>query len=306
MALIRQRPLQLAGAALLLLLIGLVSRAVWLSRTPATMPTPPQPAAVAPAPEAVAALGRLDPQGEIRRVAAPISGIGGSPRLSRLLVREGESVDAGQLLAEFDTAPKLQADRRLLQVRIANLEARLVLQSRDIARYRGLGRSGAIASADLDNRETELLRLQGELLEARAELVGIDAELQLTTLRAPIAGTVLRLHAREGERPGEQGVLELGASERMEAVLEVYESDINRVRVGQAVSLTSEHGGFSGELQGRVLRISPQVRQREVLSTDPTQDADARIVEVRVGLDPASAQRVRSLSGLKVIGRVTP
>jgi len=285
--------------------LGLVGRAVWLSRAPGAVPPPP-PAAVAPAIEAVAALGRLDPQGEIRRVAAPISGIGGSPRLSRLLVREGESVAEGQLLAEFDTAPKLQADRRLLQVRIANLEARLVLQSRDIARYRGLGRSGAISSADLDNRETELLRLQGELLEARAELERIDAELQLTTLRAPIAGTVLRLHAQEGERPGEQGVLELGASQRMEAVIEVYESDINRVRVGQPVSLTSEHGGFTGVLQGRVLRISPQVRQREVLSTDPTQDADARIVEVRVGLDPASAQRVRSLSGLKVIGRITP
>jgi HlyD family secretion protein len=72
------------------------------------------------------------------------------------------------------------------------------------------------------------------------------------------------------------------------------------------VSLTSEHGGFAGTLQGQVLRISPEVRQREVLSTDPTQDADARIVEVRVALAPDSAQRVRALSGLKVIARFQP
>ena len=146
----------------------------------------------------------------------------------------------------------------------------------------------------------------GELLEARAELDKTEAELELTDLRAPIAGTVLRLHAREGERPGDDGVLELGASDRMEALVEVYESDIARVRPGQSVTLSSEHGGFSGSLQGTVLRISPQVRQREVLATDPTQDADARIVEVRVGLDSASAQRVRSLSGLKVIARFLP
>jgi HlyD family secretion protein len=71
-----------------------------------------------------------------------------------------------------------------------------------------------------------------------------------------------------------------------------------------AVRLTSENGGFSGTPAGRVSRISPQVRQRQVLSTDPTGDADARIVEVRVALDPADAQRVRHLTGLKVIARL--
>jgi HlyD family secretion protein len=300
-----KRPLVLISAVAILLLTGAAAgRLLLLPRTPAASPAPPvaEPRPV----EAVAALGRLDPRGEIRQVAAPISGIGGSPRLTRLLVREGQAVAAGQLLAEFDTAPKLQAERRLLLARISNLDSRLSLQRRDIERYRRLASSGAIASADLDTRETDLLALQGQLLEARAELETIETELLLTELRAPIAGTVLRLHAREGERPGEDGVLDLGASHRMEALVEVYESDIARVRLGQAVSLTSEHGGFSGTLQGQVLRISPQVRQREVLSTDPTQDADARIVEVRVALDPDSAQRVRALSGLKVIARFQP
>ena len=92
----------------------------------------------------------------------------------------------------------------------------------------------------------------------------------------------------------------------VEAVAEVYESDINRVRVGQSVRLTSENGGFSGSLQARVLRISPQVSQRQVLSTDPTGDADARVVEVRLALDPQAVARVRNLSGLKLIARFNP
>ena len=92
----------------------------------------------------------------------------------------------------------------------------------------------------------------------------------------------------------------------MEAVVEVYESDIGRVKTGMAARLSSENGGFRGTLAGRVSRISPQVRQRQVLSTDPSGDADARIVEVRVELDPADARRVRQLTGLKVIARLAP
>ena len=52
--------------------------------------------------------------------------------------------------------------------------------------------------------------------------------------------------------------------------------------------------------------ISPQVRQRRVLSTDPTGDADSRVIEVRVKLDNLSAKKVSNLTGLKVIARFQP
>ena len=92
----------------------------------------------------------------------------------------------------------------------------------------------------------------------------------------------------------------------MEALIEVYESDISRVFLGQNVSLTSENGGFSGNLKGRVNQISPRVNQRVVLATDPTGDADARIVEVRVTLDRSSVLLVDRFTGMKVIARFQP
>jgi HlyD family secretion protein len=257
--------------------------------------------------EGVAALGRLDPRGDVRKLAAPSGGNGGGPRIAVLLVKEGDAVQAGQLLARFDSRPGLMADRSKLTSRIANLDRRLVLQNRDIARYRQLSRTGAYPSGELEGRETRLLELQALRADAQAELQRVEAELALTELRAPIAGTVLRLNAREGERPTDtDGVLELGASAQMEALVEVYESDIGRVRIGQAVSLVSENGGFQGSLAGRVIRINPQVRQRQLLATDPTGDADARIVEVRVSLDAADSRRVSNLTGLKVIARLQP
>jgi len=265
------------------------------------------PAASRPKPvEAVAALGKLVPAGDVRILAAPIAGVGGSPRITELTVAEGDRVAAGALLARFDTGPSQRAERELLRTRIANLERRYAIETRELKRYRRLGALGAVAAEELDRREQDLLTLNGLLLEARAELVKVNTDLVLTELRAPLAGTVLKIHARVGERPGDKGILELGASDRMEALLEVYESDIAKVRLGQRVRLTSENGGFSGSLSGVVSRINPQVRQREVLSTDPTGDADARVVEVRVRLEPDDARRVARLAGLKLIGRLQP
>ncbi|MFM7312040.1 MAG: HlyD family efflux transporter periplasmic adaptor subunit [Cyanobium sp.] len=254
----------------------------------------------------MAALGKLVPAGDVRVLAAPITGMGGSPRISELTVAEGDRVHTGELLARFDTAPGQRAERDLLRTRIANLERRTALETRELRRYRQLGAAGAVAADELDRREQELLTLNGLLQEARAALVKVNTDVTQTELRAPLAGTVLRIHARVGERPGDKGILELGAGDRMEALLEVYESDISRVRMGQRVRLTSENGGFGGSLSGVVSRIYPQVRQREVLSTDPTDYADARVVEVRVSIEPEDARRVQRLAGLRLIGRMQP
>ncbi|MDM7935904.1 MAG: efflux RND transporter periplasmic adaptor subunit [Cyanobium sp. CZS 48M] len=295
------RPL-LIGAVALVLVAGtvtLISRNQQSARTAATSERAPQPRKL----EAVSALGRLEPAGDIRKLAAPITGIGGSPRITELLVDEGQRVQAGQLLATFDTGPALQAQRRLLQSRIANLNDQVTLLGREIARYRQLAKAGATPAADLESRELTLVELKGNLREAQDELVKTEADLVNTELRAPFSGTVLKLQSRVGERPGDDGILELGASDQMEVIAEVYESDINRVQLGQRATITSENGGFSGSLNGRVIRISPQVRQRDVLSTDPTGDADARIVEVRLALDPADIARVRTRAGLKTVIR---
>jgi HlyD family secretion protein len=284
----------------------LAFKAGWLGQSAAKREAEVRAKPAPARPEAVAALGRLEPAGDIRVLAAPTSGVGATPRITALEVVEGQRVLPGQLLARFDTAPTQLAQRDLLRARIANLRRRLDVESRELARYRQLTKVGAIAADELDRREQDHLLLQGQLQEAQAELVKEEADLDNTELRSPMAGTVLRINARVGERPGDKGILELGASDRMEAVVEVYESDIARVKPGMPVRLTSENGGFTGTLAGRVSRISPQVRQRQVLSTDPTGDADARIVEVRVQLDPADAQRVRQLTGMKVIARLAP
>ena len=298
----RPRLLIGVGVFAVLLLAVLIHRR---SSQPAPAPTPVAPLRATQM-EAVSALGTLEPAGDVRKLAAPTSAMGGSPRLLSLAVVEGQRVDQGQLLATFDSRPKLLADLTALSARVDSLQVQIRLQKQEVARYQQAASSGAAAMVLLEEKKDDLVKLEGQLREALAQRQALRVDLTDTELRAPLAGTVLKIHSRVGERPGADGVLELGAGDQMEAVAEVYESDINRVKLGQSVKLVSENGGFSGSLQARVIRISPQVRQRAVLSTDPTGDADARVVEVRLALTPADATRVRALAGLKVIARFSP
>ncbi len=303
-----RRPLLIAGAVLVALAAGIGV----LQRRPLPRPAPQAASASASRPaappvlEAVSALGRLEPAGNIRKLAAPVTDFGASPRLTALYVQEGQLVRAGQVLASFDNRPTLQAQETLLLTRISSLKQQLDLLDRETSRYRQLTNSGVFAIGALEQREIKVVDLRGSLQEAKAELRKVRTDLAKSQLQAPIGGLVLRINTHPGERPGDAGILEIGANDQMEAVAEVYESDIGRVRPGQAVTLTSENGGFQGSLEAKVLRISPQVRQRQLLSTDPTGDADARVVEVRLALSPAEIQRVRQLAGLKIIARFTP
>ena len=282
---------------------AVVGAGVWITRRP----TPDAPAAAAVpslrAPEAVAALGQLKPAGEVRRLAAPVSGFGGTPRIAALLVREGDQIRKGQPLAIFDSRPQIEAEIAEVDAQIQSTALEVKLQEREVSRFAAAAKVGAAAMVAYEEKQDELRRFQRKGVELIAKRRSLETDLADSELLSPINGVVLKIHSRVGERPGNDGVMEVGASQAMEALVEVYESDINRISVDQPVTLTSENGGFKGTLEGRVERITPQVRQRKVLSTDPTGDADARVIEVDVVLSPESAQRVTQLSGLKVIAR---
>ena len=254
----------------------------------------------------VAALGQLNPLGEVRKLAAPNSGKGGTPRLSKLLIGEGDSVYKEQILAVFDNRPKLEANLKSAQANLNILMSEISIKKREINRYQTLVDKGAVARIVLDKMKDDLIISETRILKLKSAIDAIEVDLEQTQLKSPIDGIVLQILVREGERPNSSGVVNVGANQLMEALIEVYESDIDRVQIGQAVDLISENGGFDGSLRGQVSLISPQVRQRRVLSTDPTGDADSRVVEVRVKLDNASAKKVSHLTGMKVIARFLP
>ena len=261
---------------------------------------------VIPSITAVAALGQLSPSGEIRQLAAPISQFGASPRLSKLLVNEGDFVEKGTVLAIFENREKLIADLEKKNNLITTNNLEIELKEDQIKRYELAVEKDAYSLVQLSQRKDELLKLQKQKITNIGDKKNIEIDLYNSKLRSPIDGYILAINTRVGERPKNDGILDIGSSQNMEALIEVYESDIDRVFISQNVELTSENGGFKKILKGKVIRISPQVKQRKVLSTDPTGDADARIIEVLVKLNKESINIVKNYTGMKVIAKFLP
>lgn len=149
-------------------------------------------------------------------------------------------------------------------------------------------------------RPTDIALAQAEINGAIASVKRIEAELEQAYIRAPQTSQILRIHTRAGERVSEDGIVELGQTEPMMVVAEVYESDLQKVRRGQTALITSPTNAFPKPLLGKVMTVGYTVAKRDVLDTDPTAANDARVVEVKIQLTPADSQSVARLTNGQV------
>ncbi|WP_341526720.1 ABC exporter membrane fusion protein [Nostoc sp. UHCC 0302] len=149
-------------------------------------------------------------------------------------------------------------------------------------------------------RPTDVATAQAEVDSAIATVDKIQAELDLAYIRAPKAGQILRIIAHPGETVGNEGIVELGQTERMFAVAEIYESDIAKIRPGQSASISSPSNAFPGKLGGTVDQIGLKVAKKDVLDSDPTTATDARVIEVKIRLDQAASRQVARFTNLQV------
>ncbi|MBA2747596.1 MAG: ABC exporter membrane fusion protein [Tatlockia sp.] len=117
------------------------------------------------------------------------------------------------------------------------------------------------------------------------------AELEQAYVRSPVNGEVLYIHTRAGEVVANDGIVELGQTGQMEAIAEVYQSDVSKIRIGQKARVSSD--SLPGQLSGTVTKIGSQVRRQTVINTDPSTNIDARVVEVHVALDETSSQTAK-------------
>ncbi|HVN74745.1 MAG TPA: efflux RND transporter periplasmic adaptor subunit [Thermoanaerobaculaceae bacterium] len=224
--------------------------------------------------------------------------IGG--RVVELPHRKGAHVGAGTLLLRLDDSVQT-AQVRLAseQVKTAHAQANEAclaaeLAERELTRGRALATDGITSAQALDALETDRDRTRAACQAARATLdqaraqVGVaEAELELTTVRAPFAGVVADCSTEVGEwiTPAPPGVpipavLDLIDPGSVYVSAPIDEVDSERVKPGQEVRVTVD--SRPGEkLAGRLVRVAPYVL--DVLEQN-------RTVEVEVDLaDPAVA-----------------
>lgn len=306
-----------------------------------------------PAPRIVVGLGKLVPEGEVVTVAPPFGA--GDARVATLMVREGDRVEQGEVLATLDSERSLLAAVETARAQVASREATLVQvrwsvqASRDEARaslaraesafqnavrefervealrQRGIAaeqsydqrrtardeaaRDVERARATLsrygshdDDRQTDVLVAARNVDAAKADLARALADLDKASVRAPLTGTVLTIHVRPGEKPGAFGLMNLGDIERMNAEVEVYQSQIRRVALGDPVELTAE--ALAQPLRGVVTRIGLEVGRQTLIDPNPAAHTDARVVKVTVALDPESSGLAQRFTNLQVTARI--
>ncbi|MEM9589684.1 MAG: HlyD family efflux transporter periplasmic adaptor subunit [Planctomycetota bacterium] len=147
-------------------------------------------------------------------------------------------------------------------------------------------------------REVDTDLLKAEVQAAEAELVRRKKQLCASQVLAPINGVVLRIHAREGEAVGVEGILELADTSVMQAVAEVFEADAGRIQVGMPAKMTIVSSGY--QFTGAVVSLGSVVGRQATLSIDPVRNVDSRVVEVRIAIEPSSVARLARLSNARV------
>jgi HlyD family secretion protein len=119
-----------------------------------------------------------------------------------------------------------------------------------------------------------------QIVVAEANLAKAEAEVDRLQIRAPIAGTVLSLQARDGEAIQTDGILRMGDLDHLIVLAEVDQAQIGRITEG--MSATIEGPMVPQSVEARVTRIAKEVFREKRPSSDILVGRDAKIVEVEV------------------------
>ncbi|MBW4539465.1 MAG: HlyD family efflux transporter periplasmic adaptor subunit [Myxacorys chilensis ATA2-1-KO14] len=200
------------------------------------------------------------------------------------------------------SASALDNDRKSFETASASLnEAKAQLENTKLTLSAQIEQETAKLQELSEVRPADLRVPQAEVDYALTQQKGAETELEDFYVRSPVSGQILRINTQIGEQvSAEQGIVDLGQTDQMYAVAEVYETDVPKVKLGQRALITSENGGFNEKLQGTVDQIGLQIKKTDELSTDPAADKNARVVEVKIRLDPEDSKKVAELTYMQV------
>ena len=175
--------------------------------------------------------------------------------LQGLTVREGDRVQAGQVLARVD-ATEYQARTRQAQQQAESAKAQVDIARRSFDNNRKLVDQGFISQTALESSSASLAAAEASYRAAMAAADIARKSIDDTVLRAPITGQVAQRLAQPGERVAiDARVLEVVDLNRLEVEASLAAADSIGVQVGQAVRLNVE--GSNRSLTGKVARINP-------------------------------------------------
>lgn len=248
----------------------------------------------------VTALGRLTPEGGLVTLSVPAGTSGGNEVVERWFVGEGASIRKGQLLARLSSFGQLQSALQQSKASLAASQSLLPYLKISEAKGAELYRDGAISEEELGKATATLVSRQADIQGAQAAVARAQQQLEAAEIRAPLDGTLIRIYSWPGMKETSDGLAMIGRTDRMEAWAQVFQSDVQRLQIGQGASVKAESGGFAGTLRARLKSIVGNVSERDLFAINGNNDVNARVVLVKLDIDPSDRQTVERLSGLNV------
>ncbi len=177
-------------------------------------------------------------------------------------------------------------------------EAKAALARTNATGSKQVSEAKATLTSIAEVRPVDVAAAQTEVENAIATLKHAQTELAGAYIKAPMAGQIIKIHTRVGEKISNSGVADLAQTDQMMAVAEVYQTDIGKVKLGQQAVISSQ--AFASELRGTVAQIGLQVNRQNVFSNQPGENLDSRVVEVKIRLNPEDSKRVAGFTNLQV------
>jgi HlyD family secretion protein len=147
-------------------------------------------------------------------------------------------------------------------------------------------------------RPDDVVIAEAKVSVATSEVAVAKASLDLSTIVAPIDGTILTVYARNGESVGDLGILDMADLDVIDAVTEVDENDILKIEKGQRAEVKIT--GLDIAVAGTVREIGGQIKRNSLLdSADPSKMLDTRVFEVRIELNKEQNNLVSRLTNKK-------
>jgi HlyD family secretion protein len=197
----------------------------------------------------VAALGYLEPQGEVIKISAPAFTEGA--KIDKLLVKRGDRLQAGQVIAILDSQPRLQAA-------LAEAQANVIIAQSRLAQVKAGAKKGDITAQSAKFQETQA-ELGGQIATQRATIATLEAQLQ-----------------------GDQASLE-ATSQRIQAEVRNAQTDCRRYRMLHTQGAVSEQERDRYCLQAETTQKSLNEAQANRSRTIST--LTQRIKEAKANLD---------------------
>lgn len=249
-----------------LLAAALIAGGAFVTQRRAEAPPPaegrPAEAAIELAPEDIATaeageIQRLLPvTGSLRAAAQAVVKAKVSGEMAEVLVREGDTVTAGQLLARIDaTDYRARLDERAAALEASRAQAKFAEQSR--RKYAELLAKKFISETAYENYQASAEVTAKQVQAAAAQLAQARKSLDDTRIVAPIAGSVAERALQRGDKAAvDTRLFTIVDLLKLELEAPVPAAEVPHLAMGQSVRFTVEGFGAK-EFAGTIARINP-------------------------------------------------